>query len=239
MDLSGYPDVLNPACPWTPLREWGGLPNVKWCEQTLCSWVSEPANTWSNLGYLVTAAVLFLATRSSANRTERFWPTAAFWVGLTSLVYHSSVTFVLQVFDFFGMYFFFALVLLLNLVRLGVLQKERLFVALWASIVGLTVFTVVVAKLSLPVQGIIGVLLLAALVTEGVATARHRSKLGWFLVCLAFITVAGAFSASDVSRRWCDPSNHVFQGHAIWHVLGAIAIYAAFRHYKQFTTQFV
>ena len=34
---------------------------------------------------------------------------------MTSLVYHASVTFVLQVFDFFGMYFFFSLVLLLNL----------------------------------------------------------------------------------------------------------------------------
>lgn len=238
MDLTGYPEVTNPACPWTPVREWGGLPNVKWCEETLCSWVSEPANTWSNLAYLVVAALIFLATRSSTSRTERFWPTAAFWVGVTSLVYHMSVTFLLQVFDFFGMYFFFGLVLLLNLIRLGVLSKERLFVVLWSSIAGLTAFTVVVAKLSLPVQGIVVVLLGATLVTEAIASARSRPRLVWFFVCLAFITVAGLFSASDVSRRWCDPHDHVFQGHAIWHVLGAVAIYAAFRHYRQFTAQF-
>ena len=73
MDVSAYPQLTNPACPWTPMRELGGLPNVKWCEDTLCSWVSEPANTWSNLAFLVTAAVLFQATRKETSRTERFW----------------------------------------------------------------------------------------------------------------------------------------------------------------------
>lgn len=238
MDVSGYPQLTNPECPWAPVREWGGLPNVKWCEETLCSWISEPANTWSNLAFLVTAAVIFVGTRKETSRTERFWPVAAFWVGVTSLVYHASVTFVLQVFDFFGMYFFFSLVLLLNCVRLGWLEKERLFKVLWASIIGLTVFTVVVAKVGLPVQGIVGVMLLGALVTETLATRRHGTQVRWFLGALAFIAVAAVFSGSDVSRRWCDPSDHVFQGHAIWHVLNAVGIGLAWVHYRQFKATF-
>lgn len=238
MDISGYPELTNPSCPWTPLREWGGLPNVKWCEETLCSWIAEPANTWSNLAFLVTAAVLFAVTRKETSRTERFWPVATFWVGTSSLVYHASVTFVLQVFDFFGMYFFFGLVLALNFIRLGVLTKERLFKVLWTSIIGLTVFTVVVAKLNLPVQGIVFVLLLGGVATEIAATVKHKTQIRWFLGALLVIVVAAAFSGSDVSRRWCDPSSHVFQGHAIWHVLNAIGIGLAYVHYRQFKAQF-
>jgi hypothetical protein len=153
-------------------------------------------------------------------------------------VYHASVTFVLQVFDFFGMYFFFSLVLLLNLVRLGKLSKERLFPTLWASIIGLTVLTVVVAKASLPVQGLIGVMLLAGLVTEAWATVTQRTQVRWFLGALAFIGVAGGFSAADVSRRWCDPADHLVQGHAIWHVLNAVGIGLAYVHYRQFKARF-
>lgn len=240
VDPSDYKDLLNPECPWVPLRQWGGLPNVKWCEETLCSVVAEPANTWSNLGFLVVAAALYWVVRKDDSRTVRFWAPATFWVGITSLVYHATVTFVTQVFDFWGMYFFFALVLLLNLVRMGSLAKERLFVTLWVSIFALTALTVVVAKVGLPVQGIIGVLLLGTLVTEFLASKRATSPVvhKYLFLSLGLIGVAGAFSASDASRAWCDRSSHVFQGHAIWHMICAAGIAAAFVHYKQFRAAF-
>lgn len=239
-NLADYPNLLNPSCPWVPLREWGGLPNVKWCEETLCAVVAEPANTWSNLGFLVAAAALWWFTRKDPSRTVRFWAPATFWVGVTSLVYHATVTFVTQVFDFWGMYFFFALVLLLNLVRMGSLAKERLFVVLWVSIFALTGLTVVVAKLGLPVQGIIGALLVGTLVTEFLATKRATVPVAhkYLFGSLALIFIAGAFSASDASRAWCDPSSHVFQGHAIWHVICAAGIAVAHVHYRQFRAAF-
>ncbi len=239
-NFDGYPNVLKPECPWVPLREWGGLPNVKWCEETLCEWVAEPTNTWSNLAFLVAAAVLWWVTRKDTSRTVRFWAPATFWVGITSLVYHASVTFVTQVFDFWGMYFFFGLVLILNLVRMGSLTKERMFPVLWAVIFGLTALTVVVAKAGLPVQGIIALMLVGILVTEFIATKRSTTPLThrYLFGSLALIFVAGVFSASDASRRWCDPTNHIFQGHAIWHVICAAGISVAFLHYRQFRAAF-
>lgn len=238
--FDGYPNVLNPECPWTPLREWGGLPNVKWCEETLCSWIAEPANTWSNLAFIIGAAVLWFIVRRDAERTLRFWAPATFLVGASSLAYHASVAFVTQVLDFWGMYFFFGLVLLLNLVRMGTLAKTRLFPVLWALITALTAITVVIAKLNLPVQGIVGVLLLGALITEVVATRRSSSAVAhrFLFAGLGLIFVAGLFSAADVSRAWCAPENHVLQGHAIWHVFNAAGIVAAHFHYRQFRAQF-
>lgn len=239
-NFDAYPQLTNPACAWTPLREWGGLPNVKWCEETLCSLVAEPANTWSNLAYVLLAAGLWYWNRSETNRMVRFWAPTAFWVGITSLVYHASVAFVTQVLDFWGMYFFFGLVLLLNLLRLGKVAAPTFFRTLYASIFALTGVTVLVAKLGLPVQGIIGVMIVLTLATEAWATrvsatpVKHRALAG----CLVFIAIAFGFSAADASRAWCDPADHVFQGHAIWHCFGAVAIGFAHFHYRQFAGLF-
>ena len=60
----------------------------------------------------------------------------------------------------------------------------------------------------------------------------------WLAGCLVFITAAAAFSASDASGLRCDPHDHIFQGHAIWHVLGSVAITLAHFHYRQFVKLF-
>jgi hypothetical protein len=235
-----YPNITNPECVWTPLREWGGLPNVKWCEETLCGVIAEPANTWSNLAYLVVAAWLWWFTRKDESRTLRFWAPVAFFVGTTSFAYHATVAFVTQVFDFWGMYFFFGLILLLNVVRMGKLAPEKLFRTLYLAIGALTLFTVVVAKMHLPVQGIVVVLIVATLTTEVLASRASKDPVSHrFLgVTLVFITVAMAFSASDASGLRCDPKDHVFQGHAIWHVFGSISMAFAHLHYRQFKSMF-
>ncbi len=238
--FTDYPNITNPECVWTPLRELGGLPNVKWCEETLCGVIAEPANTWSTLAYLFVAAWLWWFTRKDESRTLRFWAPVAFWVGLTSFAYHATVSFLTQVFDFWGMYFFFGLVLLLNLIRMGKLGADRLFKTLYLSIGGLTVFTVVVAKLHLPVQGIVALMLILILLTEGLASRVTRAGSYRYLgLSLLAVAIAFSFSASDATGARCDPKDHVFQGHAIWHVFGSISMAFAHLHYRQFKALFV
>jgi Ceramidase len=238
--FADYPNITNPDCAWTPLREWGGLPNVKWCEETLCSVIAEPANTWSNLAYLFVAVGLYFYTRRDTNRTLRFWAPAAFLVGITSLVYHATVAFVTQVLDFWGMYFFFALVLLLNLLRMGKLAKETFFRTLYVTIFSLTALTVAIARMHLPVQGIVGVMIVLILITETLASRGASTPINhkWLAASLFFIAVAAGFSASDASGMRCDPKDHVFQGHAIWHVFGSISLGLAHFHYRQFVALF-
>ena len=238
--FADYPNLTNPECTWTPLREWGGLPNVKWCEETLCGVIAEPANTWSNLAYLVIAAGLFFYTRKDQSRTLRFWAPAAFWVGTTSFAYHATVAFVTQVLDFWGMYFFFGLVLLLNLLRLGVVKADAFFKTLYVTIFSLTALTVAVAKVHLPVQGIVGLMIVLTLLTEVLATRASKVKVDhrYLAGSLVFIAVAAAFSASDASGARCDPKDHLFPGHAIWHVLGSVSLGLAHFHYRQFVALF-
>ncbi|MBK6740332.1 MAG: ceramidase domain-containing protein [Haliea sp.] len=73
-------------------------------ETTVCSWISEPANTWSNALYLVFAFVIYVQCRKSPHLELRWMGPAMFFMGLFSLVYHASNNYVTQVFDFIGMY---------------------------------------------------------------------------------------------------------------------------------------
>ncbi len=177
----------------------------------------------------------------TTERSLRFFAPAAFWVGATSLAYHASNTFATQVLDFFGMYFFFLLIVVLNAIRLGALPKERLFVALWPAILFFTLVTIGVARLSLPVQAIIAVLLVAAIATEVLASRRAALPVGHrhFGLALGSIGVAGTFSALDVSRTWCEPENLVLHGHAVWHLFAALALLWSYFHYRQFRGQLI
>jgi hypothetical protein len=225
---------LTPGCPWWALSELR-LPNVDWCEAQRCSWVVEPANTASNLAYLAVGLALLWLARDSSSRPLRFFGPAALIVGLASGIYHASYTFVLQVLDFFAMYVFCYLLLTLNLRRLGVLSAEAWRRWYWLLVAGTTALTVAVDFLGVPIQGIVFALIV------GVAASELRLWLrepggshGWFLAALALIAAGGVFSALDVTRVWCDPWHPFLQGHAIWHLLSALSLGAAYLHYRQF-----
>ena len=50
---------------------------------------------------------------------------------------------------------------------------------------------------------------------------------------MGFMALATACSIADVTRLWCDPDNHWLQGHAAWHLLSALSLLFAARHYAR------
>lgn len=223
---------LEAGCPWEPFSSlW--LPNVRWCEVQLCSVVVEPANTWSNLAYVFAGlALLWLGARQS-DRTLRIFGAAEIVVGISSLVYHMSFSGILQVLDFFGMYVFTNLLLGLNLVRSGALSRRRFWPVYAGSVLALTTLTVALRFTPFPIQGIVFVLILGIVATEVRQRTAPPAGRRWFFASLATLTVAAGFSAADVTGVFCDPENHFVQGHAIWHVLGAISLVFAAFHYRR------
>src|SRR5262245_29292604 len=117
---------MQDGCPWSELSH-AAPPNVKWCEEQLCAWVTEPANTWSNLPYVAAGAWLLWRARRSGERLDVIFGRVLIVVGVLSGVYHSSYTFFLQIFDFAAMYLFMMLLVSFNLVRLGAVPRERLW----------------------------------------------------------------------------------------------------------------
>ena len=229
------PDVhLTPGCPWYGLSELR-LPNVDWCEAQRCALVVEPANTWSNLGYVVVGIVLYWLVRHSRSAHLRFFAPAAVFVGLASGIYHASYTFALQILDFVAMYVFCYLLLGLNLRRLGLLGADDWRRRFAQAVLATTVLTIGLDFLEIPIQGIVFVLIVAIVGTE--VAIRRRGDAGqvaWFVVAVGLLTAGAVFSVLDVTRTWCDPHHPVLQGHAIWHLLSAASLLAAFMHYRQY-----
>jgi len=232
------PDVhLAPGCPWWGLSELR-LPNVDWCEMQRCSWVVEPANTWSNLSYALVGVAMYLAARRSPSPHLRFFAPAALLVGLASGIYHASYTFVLQILDFAGMYGFCALLLTLNLRRAGLLGAHDWRKRFWQGVIAATGVTVAVDFTGVPIQSLVFVLILGIVGSEVLLIRRAPGTKSHLLVVAVALLGAGAvFSLLDVTRTWCLPSHAFLQGHAIWHVLSALSLLACFFHYRQFEDQ--
>lgn len=227
------PTPIPPGCPWHDLSLYG-LPNVNWCEETLCAVVNEPANAYSNLAYVLVALVMWALGRQLRSPTLRQFAPAAAFVGVASGVYHASNTYLTQIFDFLGMYVFCFLLLLFNVERLGWLGSWAARRALPLCVLAMTALTAGLAPLGFPIQSLVGVLILGIIVTETLLRRRAVYSLRGFALSVALLGAGAVCSVLDVSRRLCDPTNHVLQGHAAWHLLSALSLLAAFWHFKQF-----
>ena len=88
------------------------------------------------------------------------------------------------------------------------------------------------------IQFIIAAAVLVILVTEFLCFQRREKpiKYHFYITGAVFMALAQTASILDAQRvSWiCDPTNHWFQGHALWHVLSAIGLTLSYKHYEQF-----
>ena len=92
------------------------------------------------------------------------------------------------------------------------------------------------ARRDVPIQALVVVARRLIILQEVAVRARTRAPdppvaYGPFFAALALMAAAGGFSLAGVTRTWCDPSNHWLQGHSIWHLLSAGALYSLYRFY--------
>jgi hypothetical protein len=231
-----YTNPHGPSCPWYPITESQGAPNIKWCEETLCQWISEPANTWSNLGYMIVAVIItIIAYRNHHDSKLKQFGPIIFFMGAMSFFYHQSNFYGSQILDFVGMFFFVGWAKGMNLIRIGKLEEKKLipFNIIVAVIYTIAMHIMYVTGIKFQMIVLISGFIIIA--TEIMAQRKRRTDLGWFLASVATLIVAFGFSISDGKRIWCDPSQHGWfsQGHAVWHWTAAIGMFFIYKHYSQ------
>jgi hypothetical protein len=220
---------LPAGCPWSGWTP----PNLDWCEEELCAWVTNPANTWSNLLYVALGLVMWREARRRRSRALGLFGPASIAVGVFSFAYHASYTWFLQFFDYVGMFLFCFTVLTLNARRLGRIAPGRETIAYLGGVALCSALVPVLFEAGVPIQGLVGILVLAMIGQELALRRRHGAHPAhrWWWTALALIALASLCSLLDLTRVWCDPADHWLQGHAAWHLLSAASLYALFRFY--------
>lgn len=228
---------LPPGCPWA---DWA-RPNVKWCEENLCGYITAPANTWTNLSYMIFGLWMMRDGSKKKSNTLYFVGVASILVGVTSFVYHASYTAQGQFLDFVGMYMFSVIPVVLNGRRLQVLKKKHELVVGVGAVILLSVFTalvqleIVMNPKKFPIQLLVAFLVAITLVQEVILYRRKvEARRANFYLSVFFIAAAFSCSIMDATNVWCDPHDHVIQGHGMWHILSSISLQFIYMFYSQF-----
>lgn len=226
--------ALPKESPWYKLAELAP-PNVDWCEANLPGWISEPANTWSNVAYFILTWMLIKESQKIKNIDLKKIIPPIFVMGLFSFIYHASFNFFTQFFDFLGMFLMTNFFLGLNLVRMNKLKRESFKGFYLYSNIAFSALVIIFYLTHVPIQSLVLIQAIFLIFSELYLRKIESNTLYRnFALSVAFIVAAITFSILDVTRVLCDPDNHFFQGHATWHLLSAMSLFFAFKFYGQF-----
>lgn len=232
---SNLPNPHPAGCFWHDYAERFGVPDIKYCEETICHFISEPANTWSNLAFVFIGLYLHFYQRKKEGEFTRFeelYGINMIFVGVTSLLYHLSNNFLTQFIDFLGMYAFFGLLFLGNLEWLGKLKKKNLLPLYLVSFIPFSGMFFAFRFGGIPVQLSIALVIVGGLVTKFMIV--RQARLNMKILSLALLTFGVALTCQilDINRVACNPQNHFLQFHGFWHIFNAIGMGLLFKHYE-------
>lgn len=222
-------DPGSGPCPWDGLEP----ANLRFCEEPLCGWVTEPANTWTNAGFVVVGVLLVALARRERGGAAGLLGPIAIATGLASTALHATSTLAGQLADQSAMFLESALFVTLD-VRRSVGWRPPALVALYALLC-LGSAAVLLAAPTLGIALFVAhVALFLALELRLFLRPRAATRYG------PFVSAGGVFAASyllwwlDRLGILCDPENHVLTAHGVWHLLGALSFYFWYRHFVQF-----
>lgn len=231
-DNSNREFTVQPGCPWYQAQQTYGAPNVNWCEATRCSWINEPANTWSNLGFLF-VGILLIKRMATAPAARFGWVVIV--MGLLSAVYHATNNYLTQYFDFVGMALMTSYLIA---AAFGRLTQGRIgsFGAVYGAAFSVNLIALMCFDITnTPIQMMLGLNVLAILTVEIAAGWREGSlrRYGVFAAGMAVLALAQVFAQIDLRRIHCEADHPWLHGHVLWHILCAVGMYLAGIHLEK------
>lgn len=230
-------------CPWGNWR--GGT--LRFCEAHQCEWIVAPAETWSNLPYFFVGFFLLIqgwrATKAKTGRLNsvsfRFGIYAVL-IGICSGLFHASHTFFFETLDLAAMFLLGIEMILQALKRLQWLKGRSPTVFALVFYTG-AVFTLGGAE-GAERLWIFTAMMVIVVALEGLFFVQNR-RLGEtpldyspFIQSLAIFAVAYAFWFVDYEHILCNPDQHYWSGHAVWHVLNSLCFLTLARFYEPMST---
>lgn len=219
-------------CPWNSFKP----SEIDFCEENLCSWIVEPASTYSCVFYIIAGILIIISAKSKSFIHQSFgWMVVL--IGLFSICYHATLAFWGSILDLASMYLLGTTFVYINLSRFRNLtsisfNKSAIIFYIIFNIL-LLIFTFLYEKST----GILYLILMLSVL--GMETYHYFSKNNkinykWIFYALCCYVSASFFWYWDTYRVFCDPFDHIVNGHVIWHLGSAAAAYCMYKYYYQF-----
>ncbi len=245
--------LLAGGGPWDGWLPATCLPDACFCEAIGGGLIRQPINTWSNLAFVIVGLLIAFdlkpdrSTRRSnlisRPMVRRLFALAVISIGLGSMVYHASLSFVGQWLDVMSMYLLGVFMMLYAAARLKLSVPFRVASGLEMTHTG-AVFAVgyIIINLALGLLLIVwpearryvfGVLIVIALALEAILQRRQLTSAEprRLIAALGVYVMAQIIWALDLNHIVCDPTS-VLQGHAVWHMLTAASAGLMYLYYQ-------
>lgn len=214
------------------------------CTETRCfcemprtgSFLLQPANSFSSFGFVFAGFLMILVGRSRDWLSAFPAPAAsilgvaAIVTGVGSFLLHATLTLWGQFFDVLGMYLVSGFFLIIAIAKWRGIADRRamIYYALLCVILVATLYALPEVR-----RWLFAVILLAAITLELVFARplRPQVRTGYYIAGVVANIVAFTIWNLDQRGQLCSPESLV-QGHAVWHLLGAVALWFAFLYYR-------
>lgn len=215
-------------CPWMQYPR-GNFPL---CEEALCEWIRQPANAYSNIAFFIFAAYLIYLYLKKQSLNGLGFGICSIFIGAASFLAHSSGTRLFGLFDFAAIFTAFSLYAANNMIYTNAIKIKNVFVvfALFFAPAALLLYNFTALRELIFATFVIGLLIWESRILKAQCkpflVTSNKKMLGVFLIgaiCLAL----------DASKLICDPHNHFFQMHSLWHICCATSIFYLARHLDQ------
>lgn len=200
------------------------------------SLIVQPANSWSSYGYAF-AGFLMIVLSQGQNWSSAFHKSAAAWfgvtaifVGLGSVLLHATLTLWGQFFDVMGMYLVSGFMLVSAIARWRNVTARNALLLYFCVVGGLLLVLYLVPEVR---RALFAVVLIAAIAVEMIFAwpLRHKVRASYYLIGIVVKAVAFTIWNLDQHGLVCAPQSP-FQGHAVWHLLGATSLWFTFLYYR-------
>ena len=228
--------AIQPANIWANWKPATCLKTGCFCETSHTqSPIRQPANTVSSLGFVFSGTIILFQMRQkeAARRLPAGYSAimgiSSIMIGVGSAFYHASLTFIGQFFDVFGMFLLAAFMLVYAWERIWNLRLTTtlgLYLALNLFLSGLQIVIPDTRRY------VFAIILIVALLCEYYfhMKAKPQIEVRWMRYGISLLAVAYIIWILDNTHTICFEKS-LFQGHAAWHILGAVSVLYLYRYY--------
>lgn len=192
----------------------------------------QPVNAYSSLTFVLSGMIMMVQRKNAGRLLHGYsaiMAVSCIVIGVGSAFYHASLTFIGQFFDVFGMFLLTTFMLVYAIERIWNLRLTMTLSLYLALNLFLSWLQIAIPDTR---RYVFAIVLIVALLFEYYfrMKAKPQIEVRWLRYGISLLALAYVIWILDNTRTICF-EDALFQGHALWHILGAASVLFLHRYY--------